>query len=284
MANIFVIIIAAIALLSVISLVYSAVATQSIDSKISAREIVLVGLKTNTSISPPVTLQTPTEITITTINASDRNIISLEPLIQQIGQLQVIKIKSINSLDINSAEANGLIQKYQIEKIPTMIIEGTAGKQNTLTQGWASLGSIENDGSLVIRNVPPLYLEVKTGNIRGVINATFIGVSDKNVFEASLFGEILKNSLGIIPLKENTVDYKSPEGRVLIANFGIKKVPTFILSGDLNAYDNLAAAWNQIGAIDTQGNFVFQKVELLAGLTYLDLNGNEVIEVPAQAQ
>ena len=55
--------------------------------------------------------------------------------------------------------------------------------------------SIEPDGAMVLRNIPPIYLETSTGKLRGAAKATFVSVPDKNeVFDAEkVYMNILEN-------------------------------------------------------------------------------------------
>ncbi|HLD58448.1 MAG TPA: hypothetical protein VI977_02290 [archaeon] len=224
------------------------------------------------------------KISLVTIKDSSRSdYIQLDGLVQQVKALDV-SVVSEKSLEFSSAEAQQLIEKYGIEKIPAVLISGETKKVSALTGNWSSLGSVESDDTLVLRNVPPIFLELSSGKTRGLVNAIYLNVPDKNgVFPAVLFKQILGNTFGMAPAEEKTVDSNSSEGKQLIADFNLNKIPAVILSGDLNAYANFEEIWKQAGSKETDGNYVFRNLEILQGLKYFDLNSSQIVEAPKAA-
>lgn len=54
--------------------------------------------------------------------------------------------------DISEKKGKGLVEKYKITAVPTVIISEDAKYYRNLVQTWQSVGSIESDGVLIFRN------------------------------------------------------------------------------------------------------------------------------------
>ncbi|MBI4896413.1 MAG: hypothetical protein HY832_02595 [Candidatus Aenigmarchaeota archaeon] len=71
--------------------------------------------------------------------------------------------------DINSAEGRVIIAKYNITKIPTIILSREADYYSLLKGVWPQVGTIEDDGSYVFREMDMLagydYRDLVTGNV-----------------------------------------------------------------------------------------------------------------------
>ncbi len=276
------------AVLAAISLLYGTFLIQGATAKIEAGYIVLssLGAKNETpeALTQPAT--EPAEITVVLItDATEKNLVSLSSLVQQLKQMPELKIIAEKNLEKNSGESKQLIEKYKIERIPAVLLQGETTKAAVLAQNWPRLGTIESDGTMVLRNVPPVYLEVGTGKLRGETKAVFVSVPDKNgVFDASLFRQVLENAFGLTPIEQETISYNSPKGKELLEKYGLEKLPTFIISGDLEAYPSFPDNWKQVGSIEPDDSFVFREPGVLTGLKYFDLNKNEVVETTLAEQ
>ncbi|MBI4210278.1 MAG: hypothetical protein HY544_02105 [Candidatus Diapherotrites archaeon] len=280
-------VIGAAAAITIIALLYGTISIQAAEAKIEARDLVVssMGAKGDTNPVKSQPTPEPAEITLTLIVSSPhKNIASLLSLLLQLKQLPDIKVIGEKTLEKDSGEAKQLIEKYSIERIPAMLLEGETKKAATLSQNWPKIGSVESDGTMVLRNIPPVYLETSTGKLRGEINAAFISVPDKNgVFDANeVFTQILQNAFGIRPISQETLRYDSPRGKELVSKYGLEKLPTFIISGDLNAYSGFPESWKEIGSVEPDNSFVFRELGAIGGIKYLDLNKNEVVETLRQ--
>lgn len=278
-------IVSAVAVIAVIAMFYSILTVQNAGAKLDAQGIILNSIGSGAGgqqqNQPPVETA---EISLILIgDSSNQDLIDLQSLAGQLKSLQGIQLVSEKSLEKDSAEAKQLIEKYRIEKIPALLLQGETRKVAALTQNWSRLGSIESDDTMVLRSVPPLYLELSSGRVRGITGAVYLAVPDKNeVFDIDIFKQILANAFGIKPAVERTVDYNSSAGKELVEKYKLEKLPAFFVSGDLNAYSNFEQVWQQAGSIESDGNYVFRSLEVLSGLKYLDLNKNEVVEAAGQ--
>ncbi|HLC79243.1 MAG TPA: hypothetical protein VJG83_02320 [archaeon] len=272
-----------VAALAIIALLYSAFSIQGTAAKVEARDITLAGLNANGNAPQPI--QEPAEITLTTItDSNEAKLITLASLAEQLQQLPELKIVSEKTLERNSTEAKQLIEKYRIERIPTILLQGETKKAQVLAENWPKIGTTENDGTLVLRNIPPIYFEVSTGKLRGKTTATFVSVPDKNeVFDSEeVYTQILQSAFGVTPVVQETFSYDSKEGKALLAKYKMEKVPAFFLSGDLNAYNGFPQIWLQGGSVESDGNYVFRDLEAIRGIRYFDLNKNEIVQTAEQ--
>ncbi len=275
--------------ITIIILLYSVFSIQSAFAKFEARDLVLSGLgtRTTTNASGNQSAPEPAKISVTLITQSkEKKLVSLAPLLQQLRQLSGVKIISEKTLEKDSGEAKRLIEKYTIERIPTVVLEGETKKATALLQNWPRIGSVESDGTMVLTAIPPIYLETGTGRLRGGTKAVFVSVPDRNgVFNAEeVFTQILQNAFGIKPIGQETVSYDSPEGKAILSKYGLEKLPTFIISGDLNAYTGFPDAWLEGGTVEADGTYVFRSHEAIRGIKYIDMDKNEVVETPQPGQ
>jgi len=63
------------------------------------------------------------------------------------------------TIDISSTEGQEILEKYEITKVPTIILSADASHYQAITDVWESVGTIENDGSYVFRE-----LDLVSGN------------------------------------------------------------------------------------------------------------------------
>ncbi len=85
-----------------------------------------------------------------------------------------VHVSSDATYDVSSEQGNTLIKKYNITKVPTMLLSPDAGEYETFKAVWQQIpaGSIESDGWFVFRNMQALrnisYKDLSTGNITTV--------------------------------------------------------------------------------------------------------------------
>lgn len=72
--------------------------------------------------------------------------------------LQVLKrmgveVSEINNIDISMKQGRDIAAKYNITKVPTMVLRGDVSSYSELARAWADVGTVEEDGSYVFRLV-----------------------------------------------------------------------------------------------------------------------------------
>lgn len=73
--------------------------------------------------------------------------------------------------DVSSANGKTLVQKYNITKVPTIVLSSDASAYTSLNNVWGDVGTVESDGQYVFRAVEQMgtYKDLARNN---VINAT----------------------------------------------------------------------------------------------------------------
>ncbi len=189
-----------------------------------------------------------------------------------------IKIVYENSLEYNSDSAKELIDEYAIEIAPTLILSKDLGDYNSeVLQSWSNIGSIESDGSYITRTINPPYIDLDTNELKGLVSITYlIDNSCSECYDAENFHKPVLQGMGVFLEKETKVDASSSEGKALIEKYGIEKLPTTILKGDIELYPALVGAWKEVGTVELDGAYVFRNVEI-AQQPYKDLTTDEVV-------
>ena len=177
-----------------------------------------------------------------------------------------------DELDFNSSEAQALISKYNITRLPTFVLSGNASVYPIVSQAWASYGSTEADGAYVWRNFLPPYVGLdKNGSVEGLVD--MIELVDSNCTECynvSLHEQGLSaDPFNLIFGNIQRVEADSLAGQELIARYNISAYPTILLSEDALLYPGFNDTWEGMGSIEQDGMLVFRALGLL-GVEYVN--------------
>lgn len=82
-----------------------------------------------------------------------------------------IAINTGKIYDVNSSEAQQLISKYSISKVPTLLLSPDAKYYKTFAKAWSQVGIVENDGWFVMTK-PEVIGVVKDLQTNNLINST----------------------------------------------------------------------------------------------------------------
>ena len=164
-------------------------------------------------------------------------------------------------MDLSSAK--NLIEKYEIEKIPAIIITGEINKTNFVDFE-------EKKGALLFTKTSLPYTDAKTGKIKGVVSLTYISdASCDKCIDLTTLIEQIKTSVTI--RNEKIIDLE--EASSLVKQYNIEKIPTLILSKDLEEYKDIAALWKTIGTTEADGSYITRNITA----PYLDLKKGKVV-------
>ncbi len=219
----------------------------------------------------------PANLDITTITDNTcADCFNINPLLDSIKK-ENVKITNQKTLDKNSDEAKQLIKEFAIKKLPTIIVKGELTKNKNLATFFSKAGDTTG-GTFVFRQVGSPYELTDTGEVKGRIKLTLLAdTTCTTCYDVSQHETILRQ-FGIITTG-TVVDTKSAAGQALIHKYGIKLVPTFVLSGDVASYPDLKTIWSQVGVVAYDGAYVFTKGIPFMGI-YKDLSTNRVITPP----
>ena len=159
---------------------------------------------------------------------------------------------------IGSEEADLLVKRYDITKVPTYIFKGDLLEYEFIAKSWDKVGSIESDGALVLRLVNPPYMNPQTDRLEGVVDVIFI--VDENCgsecVDSEKTAQTMKNQFKLVFGTSRTVKSDSEEGKGLIDKYDINKLNSFVMSDEAQKYPGLMLVWNQTGRIADDGSLI----------------------------
>ncbi len=201
----------------------------------------------------------PAQIELTLLAAPQcKDCASMTPIIQQLNKNQDLKIIKDELIDYTSEKGAALISQYNITKIPTIILKGETQKKEAVKTLLSNAGTMADDGTFVLREVPPPYLDPASGAIKGKFTLTLLAATAcKECYDPVIHKGALEN-LGMTPSVEKSVESSSAEGKQLIAKYSIAGVPTILLSGDLEEYKGFKQVWPEVGTVEKDGTYIFR--------------------------
>jgi len=223
---------------------------------------------------PPATLQL---ITIT--KESCTLCFDISTFSSGISQLDGVNVTAEKSIDISSSEAEALISKYDIQKIPTVVITGQIN-DSRLSAVWQQIGEVKND-AVIVSEVPPPYFDITTSKVIGLV--TFTAITDSTCADCSKVDDMITSfgTAGIVFSENTTLDYSAKEAKTLVSKYNITKLPVIIFSDDLGVYSIINSSWKNLGTIASDGAYVLTettppfknistgKVQGIVNVTYL---------------
>lgn len=202
--------------------------------------------------------------------------INIDSLISQIEAGGITIIEKEN-LEHNSTTATDLISEYNINKLPALIFSSDFGEYEGMNALWSPVGSVEDDGSFVLRNISAPYLDLDTGKVVGLM--TVISLTDNTCdecYDAKVHEDIIGSMGGVIATWTD-IDISTDKGKDYIERYNITSIPTILLSEDADRYPQLVSVWPSVGTFESDGTLVFRKNEVMTGMTYKNILTGEII-------
>ncbi len=176
-----------------------------------------------------------------------------------------------------SAEGSKLMETYSIDKVPTIILSNHAKAYTDLTGLWKQVGTIEADGSYVMRNVLPPFYDIKSKAVKGKVSVTIL--SDSNCtacYNPEEFHMPIMKGLGLYIEATNKISVSTAQGKSLLEKYKITAIPTIILTGDIKEYQSFGQVWQNVGSVEADGAYVFRNFEVVTE-PYQDLAANKIV-------
>ncbi len=226
----------------------------------------------------------PAKLELIKIGASScQNCFDINPVAENLKKANV-NVTSERSVDFSSDEAKQLIQQYNIEKVPTIIVLGEVNKSSVVSL-WSQNWQVEmKDGTQVsaVYSAAALPYMDASGNIKGLVSITH--VVDESCPQCADLTQVISffKQQSVKFSGEKTIDYTSSEAKGLISKFGIQKVPALIISKDILDYPAISQVWSQLNATEKQGFYALHttvppyrdlatnKIEGLVSVIYLN--------------
>lgn len=229
---------------------------------------------------------TPT-IELTLITAKNcAECFDLAQMIQPLKGNAEFSISKEETVDYESRAGKKLVKKYELEKIPAILVRGNVESVFDLASFLKNLGKQAEDGTLIVTNIPPPYVELGSGEVKGKFKAIYLTYKEcADCYDPQLHRQALA-ALVMKPSEEEFLDFSDPLAQELVSKYAITSLPTLLLQGELNLYQQLAEVWPTVGTQEEDGTYVFRQGQELMG-AYYDLNSKSVVKpepVPEQAE
>src|SRR3989344_2167585 len=198
-------------------------------------------------------LAKPAKIDILVIRNSEcTDCFDISQVVQFIKSAKV-EVASEKNAEFDSAEGKQLIAKYNLEKIPAVVVTGEIDK--------ASLEGFEKkDDALLFKQVPAPYTSATSGEITGRISLVIL--ADPACTKCDDINNLVNQMKlsGIKIVEQKNISSSSSEGTALISKYTLGFVPTIILSKDAEAYPIINQAWEQLGTVESDGSYDLRTV------------------------
>lgn len=184
---------------------------------------------------------------------------------------QNVKVEEEKTLTFDSPEASASIKQFAIKKVPTYIVSGEVTKNN-LEVFVKNNGEVK-DNTFIFTKVTPIFINAQTQQEMGKVIATIISdPSCLQCIDPKLTIESFKKA-GVKITNQRELVWNSYEGQQIISQYKITKLPTFVLSPDIDIYDNVKSNWANIGTVETDKTYVARNLFL----PYRDLEKGQIL-------
>jgi hypothetical protein len=211
-------------------------------------------------------------VTITNlVDSSCTQCIDMSPLIDAFRQAGVT-ITSQETFEYNTPEAEEFIERFDIQKVPSLVISKGITEYDAVKEIWSQLDAIEKDEYYVLHALQPPFRDLQSGEIAGMVKVVnIVDSSCSDCYNISLFGGILQR-FGVAVSETEEHDISTADGKSLVDKYIITRVPTVLLSPETSGYPALSQVWPQVGSIEDDGWFVFREPSSLGeNINYRDL-------------
>ena len=211
-----------------------------------------------------VLVDAPAKISFTIIEPPENGCESCfdaNKIVKMVDTAHDIKYKA-KSMSYDNVLSQKYIEMYGIKNLPAVVVSGDIANEKVVS-AWSALSGREKDGRIIIENLLPYY-DVESGEVKGVVSALLIKDDTcKECFDENTYINIIER-FGMVIGNKTTYDVASNEGKSLIKEYAITKIPTLILSPNTRDYPNFESLWKEVGTIEGNGWFVFREVQRLS--------------------
>lgn len=198
-------------------------------------------------------------------------------------QFGIVFFKS-NELADAEPEAQQLIERYSITKLPTVILSSEIKEYSQIASLLEAGGDFSADGTWVLRNPVPYYWDLNQNKKMGALSLTRITFADCNgCFALGQLEEFLAQNLSLQIAFDQNLDWSTIEGKKFVSDYNIFKIPTLVLSGEIDAYKGLEEGWLSFGFVAANQQLVFAEHEKMGPeFKFFDVDKNQLTAPPEQ--
>ncbi|MBI5332255.1 MAG: hypothetical protein HZB65_01655 [Candidatus Aenigmarchaeota archaeon] len=182
------------------------------------------------------------------------------------------KITDMKTVDVYSADGQVLVNKYNIERVPTVLISGETSK-STVKSMLDGIGDRQPDGTVVFTDLQPVYINLLNNQTIGRVSITIIlDPSYNNYTNLTLVVDRLREA-GITIANTTILNLSETKAKEMIREYNLTKIPALIFSDDLAAYEALVQAWSQVGSVESDRSYVLREINP----PYLNLSSGQIV-------
>ncbi|MBI2004320.1 hypothetical protein HYS72_02535 [Candidatus Pacearchaeota archaeon] len=185
---------------------------------------------------------------------------------------QNVNIKNEETISSGSSQGKEFISKYNIKKLPTIIVSGEIDKSEQLVSYFEEKGEIQ-EGNFIFTSLIPPYFDAASNQVKGLVSIKhIIDSSCEKCVDLTSISSTLEEQ-GVFVQDEQFIEYNSKEGQELIKKFGVKEVPAILISEEVDYYIDVKDALIQSGAINKEGFYAVHSTVP----PYRDLLQNKIV-------
>lgn len=161
----------------------------------------------------------------------------------------LVRVLDETSIDINSSEGKEYVSKYNVTRIPAVVVLGDVNKVDIDNFTHA-------DNALVYNSIQAPFFDVASGQVKGRVSVKIIRDSTcKHCFDLGFLQSGLKNA-GISLSNFTLMDYSGSEAKQIVKEYNIDAIPTIIVSSDIEYYDGYENFFSDLATKESDGNLV----------------------------
>ncbi|MEK6973203.1 MAG: hypothetical protein AABW72_04140 [archaeon] len=228
----------------------------------------IIIMQTNQSPAPEKTAQQTEEaakLLLTEITLDDckkNKCFSLSSLEEAIKNTDLNAKYETKTVLYDTEEGKALVKKYNLTKLPTLVISGDLDKAKELESQWlaANLGTKESDNSLILRNIPNVSYDIEKNKYLGQVKMITLSFNECKECAPTPKPENFSQLVPPVTIIENKkIDATTDEGKELMQKYSITAVPTIILSKEIAEYETILPTMGELGTTESDGSFVFRE-------------------------
>lgn len=224
--------------------------------------VTAIGLFFTLSVPKPATPETR-EITLTILGADCADCFDLTQAVESFTKQPLLDITRQN---LTIAESASLASKYNISKLPAVVITGNIA--NFTVPSFETF----ND-ALVFSQTPAPYYDIASKKVKGnVIVTQLIDANCKECVNMSVIIDQLEQA-GVHFTERKTLSAHSDEGKQLIELYKIEKIPTLLFTADATEYSVINDVWKDVGTTEADGTMVLRYVSP----PYLNVTSGDIV-------
>lgn len=211
---------------------------------------ILIGVSSNVlnkKVNEIEEFNRPLEIRLSIIDCTECSDVS-----SVVNNIKSKNVEVINeeTLDRDSEEAKELISKYNIQKLPAILIFGEIDNDKITFNDFEL-----KDDALVLSKIFPPYLDVETNELKGIVS--LIEIIDSSCEQCTSLSFMLDTlgQAGVVTGDWKKIEYNSQEGIDLISKQDIKQIPAMLFSDDIEEYEGMKEFFAQLESTNKNGYY-----------------------------